>query len=276
DGGAFPVVARLQDLDDLVGGPRCSKGLNAMASEFLLRLGQLTAVASAAATVALALRPLVRRVLGSRLAYGLWVLVPLSVAAWVLPAPVAFADPIGWPTPVPARVSEARKVVTPELDEPVTAPLADNSVALVERELVARGLSLLWLLGVLAGIGLIVVRHRRALAALGELVPTERDDVFRSSRSAIGPGLYGLIRPRIVVPSDFETLFDTQQQQLIIAHERAHRRHGDTRTNAIATFGVALTWFNPIGYIALRAFRYDQELARDASVVGASNAIARP
>jgi beta-lactamase regulating signal transducer with metallopeptidase domain len=79
--------------------------------------------------------------------------------------------------------------------------------------------------------------------------------------------LVGGWRPKIVVPSDFDTRFSVAERGLILAHERAHLQRNDALTNAIASGLVCLFWFNPLMYWAWNRFRFDQEVACDAAVL---------
>jgi len=79
--------------------------------------------------------------------------------------------------------------------------------------------------------------------------------------------LLGAWRPRIVLPSDFETRYSGAERALILAHERAHLRRNDALTNAIACGLVCVFWFNPLAYWAWNRFRFDQEVACDATVL---------
>ncbi|WP_146910153.1 M56 family metallopeptidase [Arenimonas daejeonensis] len=70
-----------------------------MSSELFAQLVQATLLASAAVAVAWLLRSPVRRSLGARAAYALWLLVPAAVVASLLPgseqAAATFAPPVG-------------------------------------------------------------------------------------------------------------------------------------------------------------------------------------
>jgi len=76
---------------------------------------------------------------------------------------------------------------------------------------------------------------RADLDPLGRLTPL-RGSVggYRSARAGVGPAVVGVLRPRIVTPSDFETRFSEDERALILAHERTHLRRGDHIANAVA------------------------------------------
>jgi TonB family protein len=92
--------------------------------------------------------------------------------------------------------------------------------------------------------------------------------VFRAQSPQVGPAVVGVLRPRIVTPSDFEARFAADERELILAHEGVHLRRGDAAVNALACAVQCLCWFNPLAHLAARLMRIDQELACDARVIG--------
>jgi beta-lactamase regulating signal transducer with metallopeptidase domain len=82
-----------------------------------------------------------------------------------------------------------------------------------------------------------------------------------------GPLAAGIFHRRILLPEDFARRYTGAEQQLALAHELAHHRRGDLIANGAALAMLALHWFNPIAHWAYRAFRADQELACDATVL---------
>jgi beta-lactamase regulating signal transducer with metallopeptidase domain len=92
------------------------------------------------------------------------------------------------------------------------------------------------------------------------------------SEEVDGPLALGLLRPRIVLPIDFERRYSAGERRLALAHEVTHHRRGDIWWNLAATIVLALNWFNPVAWIAHRAFRTDQELACDAAVAARASA----
>jgi hypothetical protein len=77
------------------------------------------------------------------------------------------------------------------------------------------------------------------------------------------------------VPADFGSRYSAEEQRLALDHESIHHRRGDIWCNLAALVVLALNWFNPVAWIAFRAFRADQELACDAAVAAAASADAR-
>lgn len=82
----------------------------------------------------------------------------------------------------------------------------------------------------------------------------------------VSPMLVGLLAPRLLLPAHLAS-FDTQQQQLIIAHELTHWRRRDHLWLHASLLLETLFWFNP----AVRALRvklnWAQELSCDQQVL---------
>jgi beta-lactamase regulating signal transducer with metallopeptidase domain len=130
-------------------------------------------------------------------------------------------------------------------------------------------LAFVWLIGV-GATGLTVTlaqwRYRRALRDAQNFLSLNRTPVLRATRSDIGPATVGAWRPSIVVPFDFDSRYSAAERELILAHEAMHVRRYDGAWLLAAHATVILLWFHPFAWWALRAFRYDQELACDADV----------
>jgi beta-lactamase regulating signal transducer with metallopeptidase domain len=117
-----------------------------------------------------------------------------------------------------------------------------------------RAVFTIWMLGALAS------------TALGVWSQLRFSAVERAGLA--GPAVVGVIQPRIVAPRGFRERFTDAERRLIRTHELAHIERGDPGWNAFATLATWVCWFNPLGHVALRAMRFDQELACDATVLG--------
>jgi beta-lactamase regulating signal transducer with metallopeptidase domain len=220
------------------------------AEAILAALVRINVVASLAILLVLVLRPLVRRWLGANVAYWLWLVVPVAAAASVLPPRervVMVSSPeIVTTTREPASPIAAPHAGSEEASEPI-APMPAASVPALADALVA-----LWLLGAVTLLVRSIVSTRRLAA-----------------NPSIGPALVGVLRPRLVLPADFETRFDAQERALILAHEEVHRVAGHTVVNAVVEVTRCASWFNPLVHLAANGIRTDQELACDAAVIAA-------
>lgn len=219
------------------------------ADTILAALLRVNLVASVAILLVLLLRLVVQRWLGPRIAYWLWWVVAVAAAASFLPPRERVV--IVTPPEIAIAVQEpAGPIAAPrEASEEASDQLAATPVSLWAP---ADALVALWLLGAVALLVRSIVTTRRVAAD-----------------PSIGPALVGVLRPRLVLPADFETRFDAQERALILAHEEFHRVSGHTVVNALVEVARCANWFNPLVHLAAVRIRTDQELACDAAVIGA-------
>lgn len=221
-----------------------------MTAETLQVLGLSTAASSAALLLVLASRKSMRRAFGARVAYALWALVPIAAVIALFPAPVASV------ASAPVIVLTAPAVFDAA---PIAADIAPSFDA-------TPWLIALWLAGVVAVLFLLARQQRNFVRMLGRL-STIGIDTLRAESTAGCPALIGALRPRVVVPSDFEERYSQTERELILAHERTHRVNGDAQINLLAAAVRCVFWFNPLVHFAASRFRFDQELACDAAVI---------
>ncbi|WP_372018807.1 TonB family protein [Pseudoxanthomonas sp. 10H] len=220
-----------------------------MDADLFAPLVETTLAGSAALLLVLALRRPVRATLGATAAYALWLCVPAALLAVLLPRGVDV--PLG--LPVAWQVAPAMVVV----------PASEPRVGMGLRELAV----LAWLVGVLGSVALLGLQQRRFHRSLGTL-RRRADGLFESTTATAGlPAVAGVLRPRILLPADFERRYSPRQQALVLQHERVHVRRGDLVVNALAASLCCVFWFNPLLPFALRRFRLDQELACDEWVI---------
>ena len=209
-----------------------------------------------AVLVVAVLRGPCRRLFGTERAFQLWLLPPLAVLASQLPH-AAVAERTALPALVYAITSAGASL-----------PVADAGGAEFNWR---GGLALVWFAGValMVMLGLFAQwRYRQHLSGATKLlVPSSRWPVLLAADASVGPAVVGAWRFRIVLPSDFERRYDRVEQELILAHEMAHARRRDGCWCLLAQCLAAAFWFHPLSWWTLAAFRQDQELACDASVL---------
>lgn len=217
-------------------------------ADLLLVLLEAGIALTLALLLVLSLRLPARRWLGARAAYVLWLALPAAALAVLLPhgVEVPLAVPVAWAMPV--QVGPGQPLVEQGFDW-------------------RPWLAMLWLAGAAAMLCLLAAQQRAFSRALGVL--HRRDDgLYQSRRATAGlPAVSGLVRPRILLPADFEQRYTPREQHLVLEHERLHLRRGDLVANAVMAALRCLFWFHPLLPPAQRRFRHDQELACDAAVV---------
>ena len=89
-----------------------------------------------------------------------------------------------------------------------------------------------------------------------------KDNVYLSEK-VTSPAVYGIIRPRIILPLSYKD----KDIELIIQHEKTHIRGLDNLWRMIAFMVVAVHWFNPLAWMFLRVLLADLELSCDERVL---------
>ena len=89
-----------------------------------------------------------------------------------------------------------------------------------------------------------------------------RDNIFLSEK-IVSPAVYGIIKPKIILPASYKE----RDVELIILHEKTHIRSLDNLWRIIAFVIVAIHWFNPLSWLFLKGFLTDLELSCDERVI---------
>jgi bla regulator protein BlaR1 len=220
-----------------------------MASELLDMLQHATVASSCGVLLALLVRKPMRTTFGPSLAYLFWLLAPTSLLVLLLPAPsAALKTALPVSLSVPSFTGHASLLSMSSHLDWATWWLGT------------------WAIGALLFCVRLARQQRKFVASLG-LPIGYGSCVLRAAFPTGSPVVVGIVRPRIVVPSDFDARYASEEQALILAHERMHVRRGDLVMNALWALARCVFWFNPLIHVAARLSRFDQELACDASVM---------
>ena len=124
---------------------------------------------------------------------------------------------------------------------------------------------LIWIIGALAITIALVILYG---ATKREIKDSKllRNNVFLSEKVQ-SPAVYGIIKPRVVLPESFAD----QELKYILQHEKTHIRRGDNLWRLLGFLSAVVHWFNPCSWIFLKAFLSDMELACDEMAVAKYN-----
>jgi beta-lactamase regulating signal transducer with metallopeptidase domain len=220
--------------------------------------------ASAAMLLVLAIRRPVARHLGAGAAYALWLIPAFRLIAppadWIA---AVFNTALPSLPPLLLSVESGGEAASPPLGGPGQwVPI----------------LLAVWAGGAFLFLIVQALAYRRFLARLSLSMRSAGSHwglPLVESAAVDGPLALGLLERRIVVPAGFETRYTPAERRLALDHERYHHRRGDILANHVALVVLALNWFNPVAWIAFRAFRADQELSCDAAIAAAASPEAR-
>jgi bla regulator protein BlaR1 len=239
-----------------------------MNPEYLRLIGdhlwQSTLFAGVAGLVTLALRK--NR---ARVRHAVWLvasckfLLPFSVL-------VALSAHIPWRT-APLTIASPVSIALGGAGHPFTGPVFESTVLPMHPPAhpLPSFLFGTWLCGFI-GIALSWwVRWRRVRAAAHGGTPVHLDITIRavSSRSTIQPGVFGILRPVLLLPEDIFHRLTPAQLSAVIAHELCHVRHRDNLMAAVHMFVETVFWFYPLVWWIGKRMVAERERACDEEVL---------
>ena len=113
-------------------------------------------------------------------------------------------------------------------------------------------------LAILLAMGIVYTATKREIRDARRL----EKNVFLSPKVE-SPAVYGLWKPRIVLPA----LYEGRDLRYVLQHENTHIRRGDNWWRLLGFAVAAIHWFNPLAWLFLKRFLADLELACDECAV---------
>ena len=104
-------------------------------------------------------------------------------------------------------------------------------------------------------------------AELGERLGLRRKFRIVVTTEPIGPAVFGLLRPTVVLPQSVVAGKTPQQIEPILAHELVHLRRGDMYWGVVQLAVEVLWWFHPLVWWANRTMCHERERCCDEEVV---------
>ncbi len=234
---------------------------------------------------------LLARKASPRFRYLLWALILLKLC---LPPSLAFVTGAGRWLPVtqtPLVMNETITSLPMMLASEPLAPLADVAAAGPSAPALPVILLAIWLAGVLVMVALLVIQYgaiRRPLSGAEQVEDRVILKVFREACERLGfskmpgigtgadllcadglssPILFGLFRPRIVLPGRVLGDLGAEQIRPIMLHELAHLRRRDLWMNWVQVLLQTIYWFHPLVWLANVRLRREREMIVDDLVL---------
>lgn len=123
--------------------------------------------------------------------------------------------------------------------------------------------SVIWIIVLLALTLALAVLYISAMREIKDSVPL-RENLYLSEKIK-SPAVYGIIRPRIILPVSYAD----KNLDYILMHEKMHIRRADNLWRILAFLITSVHWFNPLAWLFLKLFLADTELACDECVLAA-------
>lgn len=159
---------------------------------------------------------------------------------------------------IQSGISAVNETMNPVLSE-TFAPSAETGASpLGSLAFIA---SVLWLCGIVVLLLYTALSYRRIHKSVREAA-LYQGNVWLCDRIDT-PFIFGVIRPRVFLPSDIEKA----DLPYVLAHEQAHLKRRDHLWKPLGFLLLTVYWFNPILWVAYILFCKDMELACDERVL---------
>ncbi len=205
----------------------------------------------------------------ARVRHGVWLaaackfLIPISVL-------IALGGHIRWRA-VPETTQSNIAIVMDQLSQPFpTSSSSARSVAPPHSASPLPDILLAgWALGFLGIGGAWWIRWRRIRDAVHAGSPLRLEIPIRavSSPAPLEPGVFGVLRPVLVLPESIFDRLTPPQVEAIIAHELCHVRHRDNLVAALHMFVETVFWFHPLVWWVGKRIVEERERACDEEVL---------
>lgn len=125
--------------------------------------------------------------------------------------------------------------------------------------------ALIWIIGALAIIIALAILYISTKREIRESKHLE-NNIFLSDKVE-SPAVYGIIRPKIVLP----IAYAGRELKYVLQHEKNHIRRKDNLWRLLGFITAAIHWFNPFSWVFLKVFLSDLELACDEAAISEYN-----
>ena len=112
----------------------------------------------------------------------------------------------------------------------------------------------------------------KLLADCSAAMRVKRLPLLLETKEVKTPALYGLIRPRLLLPEGMTATFSRQEMRFVFLHELGHVRRHDMAVHWLTVWVQMIHWFNPLLWFAFTRMRADREVACDALALSRAGA----
>lgn len=121
--------------------------------------------------------------------------------------------------------------------------------------------SVIWIMVSMAILLMLVITYFTTIYEIKDSIHLQ-DNIYLSKK-ILSPAVYGIVKPKIVLPVSYKD----RDIDFVILHEKTHIRSFDNLWRMIAFVIVAVHWFNPFCWLFLKWFLADLELSCDERVL---------
>ena len=265
--------------------------LSAVFKEVLL----LSLMGSILALGILAVKAIFRQRLSAKLHYYIWILLVLRLILPIdIQSHISFMNfiPIEQKELDPHFIAEqyVPNIITNSTITTENTPSIEDSNALADPGIMGAifnydTAAVLWIIGVLSALLYILCVNILMMAKLKKCSICDRENLLEileveKSRLKINskvkiiysnysksPAVYGMIRPKILIPEELIDKLTPEEFRFVFSHELNHIKNKDLVVNNLLMIVKAIYWFNPLIWYSLNQVKQDCEVACDASVI---------
>ena len=175
---------------------------------------------------------------------------------------------------VPGETATAIEQITQPFPQTQFPAVAATPIVTHHESLLPLLIPAIWLCGVLVVMVRFGYEWWKIRAAKRAATPLEMvaGVPILSSPSSMEPGIFGIVRPVLLLPQGIPQRLTAEQLKAIVAHEMCHVRRRDNLTYAVHMAVEALFWFHPaVWWIGVRLID-ERERACDEAVVQSCSA----
>ena len=242
---------------------------------------------SLTASIVIVIIAFVRWLIGSRMPkvfnFSLWAIVAIRLLA-----PIKLMSSVSIFNAIPNPLTE--NTINILNNNTVNSAVANTANVIYNNQpSINKGqlLSLIWFIGFIVLLLVSVYTYLKISRKLNEAIIYNRNDLVSiccnrlnmkrriklfSSSYIKTPVVYGLIKPRIIIPNKLIGQCSDSELQNIIMHELVHIKRYDYLTKPLFMFAVCLHWFNPVVWISFILAQKDMEISCDERVMISSSA----
>ncbi len=125
--------------------------------------------------------------------------------------------------------------------------------------------SVIWLIVAILLLAFVVIQYMQTARLLRDSKPLQKG--VWSSSHIHGPMVYGILHPKIVIPTA-----DGDIERFVLLHEKMHVARLDNLWRLLAIITAVLHWFDPFVWWFLRCFLRDLEMACDEALLASCGA----
>jgi bla regulator protein BlaR1 len=205
--------------------------------------------------------------------YGIWMLASMK---FLLPFSllVDAGTHLHWPAASLNRPAEISLMVEQIAQPfPLVAASSNSATPVIPRSRsVVPVLAGVWLIGVLATLGYWLRWYRNMRTTLRASTVIDLGDILipvLASPHQLEPGVFGIVRPVLLVPEGIIERLTPDQLRAVIAHELVHVRRRDNLTITLHMLVEAIFWFHPLVWFIRTQLVKEREQACDEAVLRA-------